>query len=232
MGRFSGINRALVPAAAGTFHFSSFERAAPQRFVGRSGVVVARTGAVISAAKGARTITGCTRLGIMPSHLLAILHSLPPGTGVRTLQRVDIAQRVLGCVTSSIANVYPAVLSNTKALNVALSPEVFEEGRALIRRELDREETSDVLLAYGMQLPTGPNRHDFRAQLDWVAAELGERKLRVWLFGGRPSHPSRWHRQVSRERPGSTVEACAAEFLVQHHPERSIGSALNEAVRS
>lgn len=166
----------------------------------------------------------------MPSHLLAILHSLPPGSGTRTLQRVDIAQRVLGCATSAIANVYPAVLPNTKALSGELSMKVFDEGRALIRRELDREETSDVLLAYGVQLPTGSSRDVFRAQLDWVAAELEDRQLRVWLFGGRPSHPSRWHRLVSRERPGSTVEASAAEFLVQHHPERSVGAASHELV--
>ncbi|MBS3179178.1 MULTISPECIES: hypothetical protein [unclassified Pseudoclavibacter] len=168
----------------------------------------------------------------MPSHLLAILHSLPPGTGVRTLQRVDIAQQVLGCATSAIVNVYPAVLPNTKALSVELSTEVFDQGRELIRRELDREETSDVLLAYGVQLPTGANRLVFRAQLDWIAAELEKSNLRVWLFGGRPSHPSRWHRQVSRERPGSTVEATAAEFLVRHDPERAVGAASHLAVRS
>lgn len=152
----------------------------------------------------------------MPSHLLAILHSLPMGSGVRTLRRVEIAQQALGCRSSSVVNVYPAILPDSNALNDESSPETFDRGRELIRQALDLEATSDVLLAYGIQLPTGASRHAYRAQIDWISGELASRSVRVWAFGGRPSHPSRWHRVVSREYPGSSVEARASEFLVRH----------------
>lgn len=152
----------------------------------------------------------------MPSHLLAILHSLPVGSGVRTLRRVEIAQQALGCRSSSIVNVFPAVLPDSNALNDEVSTDTFDRGRELIRQALDLEATSDVLLAYGIQLPTGANRLAYRAQIDWISGELASRSVRVWSFGGRPAHPSRWHRVVSREHPGSSVEARAAEFLVRH----------------
>ncbi|GAA5090774.1 hypothetical protein GCM10025760_16880 [Microbacterium yannicii] len=150
----------------------------------------------------------------MVSHLLAILHSLPVGSGLRTTRRVEIAQRALECDSSSIVNMYPAELSDSNALNGQVTTDTLARGRELIQRELDSGAISDVLLAYGVQLPTGPIRREYRAQVDWVSAELERRRLRVWSFGGRPTHPSRWHRLVSRVHPGSSVESRAAEFLL------------------
>ncbi|WP_438354647.1 DUF1643 domain-containing protein [Microbacterium sp. CJ88] len=151
----------------------------------------------------------------MASHLLAILHSLPVGTGLRTTRRVEIAQRALGCDSFSIVNVYPAALTDSNALSLQSASATFARGRELILRELEMGSASDVLLAYGVQLPTGPIRHEYRAQTHWLTEELECRNLRVWSFGGRPSHPSRWHRLVSREHPGSSVESRAGELLVR-----------------
>lgn len=162
-----------------------------------------------------------------PFHLLAILHSLPAGSGVRTLRRVEIAQQALGCRSSSIVNVFPSILPDSNALNDEVSTDTFDRGRELIRQALDLEATSDVLLAYGIQLPTGANRQAYRAQIDWIGRELTSRSVRVWSFGGRPSHPSRWHRVVSREHPGSSVEARAADLLVRHDIRLELAGASN-----
>lgn len=163
----------------------------------------------------------------MRSHLLAILHSLPTGSGVRTLRRVEVARQAIECETSSIVNVYPAELPDSNALNNEVPTTTFDRGRELIRQALDMETTSDVLLAYGIQLPTGANRHAYRAQIDWISGELVSRNVRVWSFGGRPSHPSRWHRVVSREHPGSSVEARAADLLVRHDFRLEVAGASN-----
>lgn len=147
----------------------------------------------------------------MSRNLVAVLHSLPVGTGARTLVRVDTARRVLGLDTFSVANLYPARLASSG--QTADDAAVWAAGRHDVAVEMARVDSADVLLGYGVSLPTGLSRNLHRDQLRWLDALLLASGARAWTFGGRPHHPSRWQRVVYRHRPGATVEETARELL-------------------
>jgi hypothetical protein len=150
------------------------------------------------------------------NHLVAVLHSRPVGTGNATLRRVEIARRALGCDSYSVANLYPTVLPNVNALSSAAADHIWEVGREEIQRELECTRTTDVLLGYGVQLPAGENRQRFRNQLNWLENQLRLTSFRVWTYGGRPSHPSRWQRIAHRKDPAGSVEDLAVALLAPH----------------
>ncbi|MFV9423256.1 hypothetical protein [Microbacterium sp. S1037] len=161
--------------------------------------------------KGMRAGIGI--LMLMNKRLVAVLHSLPVTAGARTLDRVDLARRTLGCSTAIVANLYPATLRNVGALHgITANEKVWQTGRSDILNALNGEAT-DVLLGFGVQLPTGQNRALFKEQLYWLSTELATRELRVWGFGRRPSHPSRWQRLVHREQPGGSLDEFAHQLL-------------------
>lgn len=91
------------------------------------------------------------------------MHSEPPGDGTRTLQRVELARVALECETFSVANLYPTVLPSSNAMSLGTKDEVWEQGKLSILQELNRSDTSDVLLGYGVQSPTGEERFKYRA---------------------------------------------------------------------
>lgn len=165
-------------------------------------------------AVGTRGELAAVRMARVSRHLLAILHSLPPGAGTVTLARIAAAERALGCSTHTVANLLPIRLAGTKAADGFLPPGVWKDGRRGIVSALADPRVSDVLLGYGVSLPSGPNRAAFRAQIGWLTTQLAERSLRVWTFGGLPHHPSRWQRVMHRHRPGSTFEVVAGELFV------------------
>lgn len=147
----------------------------------------------------------------MTGNLVAVLHSLPIGTGARTLARVEIARKVLGFDSLSIANLYPAPIASSGRTTDDAS--VWSAGRRDVARELARVDSMDVLLGYGVSMPTGPSRAMYRAQLEWLEGHIASSRARVWTFGGQPNHPSRWQRITHRHRPGATVEELARELL-------------------
>ena len=150
----------------------------------------------------------------MPTHLVTILHSKPVGDGTRTLRRVAIARDALGCNSVSIANIFPANLADVNALTGYQSEATWERGREEIQQELARDDLTDVLLGYGISLPSGAQREPYRAQLHWLRRTLGTKAARVWVFGHGPTHPSRWQRVVHRHAPRATVAEMARELLV------------------
>ncbi len=162
----------------------------------------------------ARRPAGHAKLSKMSRHLVAVLHSRPPGDGRRTLSRVEIARDTLECGSFSIANLYPRSLSDVTEVSGRSGSDVWSEGRKEIAQALRRPNTTDVLLGYGIQEPTGEQRTHHRAQLAWLNEQLGRGDFRVWTFGGRPTHPSRWQRVVHRHAPGGSVEILAATLLV------------------
>lgn len=151
-----------------------------------------------------------------PTRLVAILHSAPLGDGTRTLRRVETARDFLGCESTTVANLYPAVLPNTNIFPTLDDDQAWEQGRAGIVDALDLDDTVAVLLGYGVRPPAGPQRQNYLRQVEWVEAELAARDIPVWTFGERPAHPSRWHRIVHRESPGETVES-----VIEHHLRRA-----------
>lgn len=153
---------------------------------------------------------------MMPGHLVAILHSLPTGDGSPTLSRVDAVRRVLDCDSSAVTNLYPAPLANVNGLNRHPGePTIWDSGRADIRAALSSTVLTDVLLGYGVQVPSGEARELFREQLAWLSRELEPLLVRIWTFGGRPTHPSRWQRVSHRHHPGAPVDEVAAMLLTQ-----------------
>lgn len=148
-----------------------------------------------------------------PTRLVAILHSPPLGKGTRTLRRVEVARNFLGCDATTIANLYPSALPNTNTFSALDDDPVWEQGRAGILDALNLDDTTTVLLGYGVSPPTGRQRQSYLRQVKWVEEVLATRAIPVWTFGGRPAHPSRWHRIVHRESPGETVESVIAHHL-------------------
>lgn len=159
----------------------------------------------------------------MSRHLVAILHSQPLGDGRRTLQRVELARSSLSCTSYSVANLYPAPLADVNAMADFENRDTWQLGRDEVTRAVSRADTTDVLLGYGVQFPTGVNRRRFREQLDWLAEELAARPMRVWTFGGRPTHPSRWQRVVHQHKPGASVDELASVLLAPFALDRGNG---------
>lgn len=149
----------------------------------------------------------------MTKTLVAVLHSLPATSGARTRDRVDLARRTLGCSSVVIANLYPAQLAGVTALHsLESAASVWAAGRQEISSALAGGAT-DVLLGFGVQTPNGVNRAPYVAQLQWLRGELAGRQVRLWGFGRRPAHPSRWQRLVHREQPGGSLELYASTLL-------------------
>jgi hypothetical protein len=149
------------------------------------------------------------------AHLVAILHSLPIGAGERTKSRIEIARRALSCSSATVANLYPARLADVNAIGGS-GDEIWALGRGEIGRELRRPDTTDVLLGFGVQEPSGEARRSFRLQLQWLGCALESSDARVWVYGDRPTHPSRWQRVAHRYSSGRSVEALAPTLLAPY----------------
>ncbi|RYF49420.1 MAG: hypothetical protein EOO27_33660 [Comamonadaceae bacterium] len=76
-------------------------------------------------------------------------------------------------------------------------------------------EASAVLLAYGISPPTGPARHHFRQQVNWLEVEIKKLSLPVYWVGGAPRHPSRWQRYTFRTFSGEAFFEALGRALVE-----------------
>jgi len=147
-----------------------------------------------------------------------VLHSEPAGSGALTLGRVELACNALNFASFTVANLYPAVLPNTNTFPKIKDDPVWASGRDRILDFLDAESTEAVLLGYGVSPPSGVQRRNYLNQVSWLSDELRRRSVEVWTFGGRTSHPSRWHRHVHKQAPGKSVEESARLFLTRFEP--------------
>lgn len=132
--------------------------------------------------------------------LVAVLSNPPLTDGQRTLRRVQLAAEMLGFEDATIANLFAVPSHSTGAIaTLGATEEGWAAARAPLEAALDR--STGVLLAYGATSPTGPARHNFRAQVQWLHLYLGARALPTWRVGDGPRHPSRWQRWTSRAHP-------------------------------
>lgn len=146
-----------------------------------------------------------------PKHMVAILHSPPRTSGSRTLARVALASRLLNCQSNQVVNLYVHDTNDVTDLNSESHLADWLGARMKIEDALFAQNTTDVLLGYGVQVPTGEGRAHTAEQLKWLSHSLAQTHCRVWTVGGRPTHPSRWQRVTHRERPGEEfVEALRA----------------------
>jgi hypothetical protein len=133
--------------------------------------------------------------------LIAILASPPTTSGERTRLRVEKASIYLGCSGTSIVNLFPLPTYRTGDIS-RLGENVRDwlDARAPIEREL--RNASAVLLAYGLDKPSGPARSHHRDQTQWLESILVRTGLPLYQVGNGPRHPSRWQRWTNSAHPG------------------------------
>ena len=134
-----------------------------------------------------------------------------------------MVRRSLACTSASIANIFDAQLGSTGDLRESTDFDAWQRARTGILRELSVSNPSDVLLAYGVQPPSGEHRRYFHDQVRWLESVLADTVLRVWTVGNRAYHPSRWQRLTSRLVPVSELETGVGALLARRPlaPSRS-----------
>lgn len=158
-------------------------------------------------------------------HLTAILSNPPTTSGIRTLNRVDLARRILGFESFSVANLFPLATYRTRELSqFGLTDTPWRMARENLFDSLGK--TDAVLLAYGVEEPLGAARRYFRAQVNWLESEVNSRNLPLHRFGPRPLHPSRWQRHTNRVYPGIGFEE-AARYVLLNPPGPYVGAESN-----
>jgi hypothetical protein len=133
----------------------------------------------------------------------ALLMNPPTGKGLATHRHLAGALQSTGCDEYQIANLLIQASSSFDDLEVIGAD---EEGWFRARGEIQGllSSSEEVLLGWGLARPTGAAGANFHRQVEWVWRELHQsRHQRVWLVGGQPRHPSRWHQYVS-DRYGRT----------------------------
>ncbi|GAA3144390.1 hypothetical protein GCM10010530_75040 [Kribbella aluminosa] len=152
--------------------------------------------------------------------LLAVLANPPLATsGQRTLNRVSLAARLIGCDDVVVGNLFPIASKDVTALGTlgADSDQWLAARDGLLRLLLGAD---DVLLGWGRAEPAGAARIHHRSQIQWLMTELESRSLQVWTVGGEPRHPSRWQRHTCRAYPGRPFGSALAAALLAGLPAR------------
>lgn len=138
-----------------------------------------------------------------PGTVLLVLMSNPPlnTTGDRTRRRVELVRELLEVEETMTANLFSIPTYRTGGIAEAgKEPQGWLDARPVLGDAI--EKANAVLLAYGGQEPTGPARSNFRDQVAWMRAAIDARGASVWTIGGRPLHPTRWHRHTHAQYPG------------------------------
>jgi hypothetical protein len=152
--------------------------------------------------------------------LLAVLANPPLATsGLRTLSRVKLAARVIGCGEVGVGNLFSAASKDVTELTVlGVRPDSWLDARAGLLREICAAD--DVLLGWGCTEPCGEARLHHRSQVGWLMGVLESQSAQVWTVGGLPRHPSRWQRYTAREYPGREFVSALAASLRAGLPMR------------
>ena len=148
--------------------------------------------------------------------LLAICTSPPKTSGIRTLNRVESARKVLRFEYVRLANMFPFPTQSSgelKTLGVRKDPWMISRDEIQSGVSL----ADGILLAYGTSAPTGPARHHWREQIAWLFRTLEPTDIPVWSVSDEPRHPSRWHRHTFREHPGMPFDDALSLVLKKRH---------------
>ena len=145
--------------------------------------------------------------------LLAVLLNPPARTaGVRSRNAVTRAARVLGHDRVVFANLCAIATPTVVELNG-----LGCEGWDLARSELEPllAETSAVIAGWGVAGLVGEAARRMREQVAWLSRRAGDAGIRgLWMVGGEPRHPSRWHQYVS-DKYGRTTGGTFEERIAQ-----------------
>lgn len=143
--------------------------------------------------------------------LVAVLLNPPEGEGKRTVTHLQVVRDCLNCDVVQIVNLYPHATKDLAGLGrVAGDAKDWIEQRHVISMAL--RQADEVLLGWGVSLPTGAARAQMIAQVGWAIDELQTLGVVPWVVGDGPRHPSRWHQYVS-DRHGRTSGGPLAERI-------------------
>ena len=145
--------------------------------------------------------------------LVAVLLNPPEHTsGIRSRNAVARAAAVLGHGEVRIVNLCSEPTASVAELH-HVDRVSWERARSELRGALTGAKA--VLGAWGV---AGPARRDLQAQIDWLYGQALQVGIeRVWMVGGEPRHPSRWHQYVSDKymrTTGGSFEERLAQVLV------------------
>jgi hypothetical protein len=153
----------------------------------------------------------------MTRPMVALLLNPPSTTsGVRTTNAVSLAGALLGFTSVEIINLFSTSSPTVVELNSVFDGDWL--GRRAQVREVLRQ-SAGLLGAWGVSGMTGlagaERESRARSILD-EARSLGFRQ--IWMVGGQPRHPSRWHQYVSDKHArthGGTFDERLRQVMVQ-----------------
>jgi len=165
-----------------------------------------------------RILKGPTTTGRLAGSRLAVILSSPPvRAGRRTRDRVNSLAKLLEVDSYEMANIFAFATTDVNqitTLGASMAP--WLQARRPI---LDALRVSNaVLLAYGVSEPCGVARANCRQQISWLWEAIDSAGIsKVFTVGGRPYHPSRWHRLCAKEDPPrrGTVAEQARDLIVR-----------------
>jgi len=126
---------------------------------------------------------------------VAVLLNPPSLTsGTRSRNAVAHAATVLGCENVQLVNLCSASTPIVELND--LRGDEWEEARESLEVALLH---ADVLLAgWGVAGMSGYSKRSLTSQVDWLLRRAQNRGFdSVWMVGGEPRHPSRWHQYVA-----------------------------------
>jgi hypothetical protein len=146
--------------------------------------------------------------------LLAVLLNPPRSTpGTRTRNAVERAGRVLGFESVKIANLCSVATPTVVELNKLGDSGRWHQAREQLTGAL--RDAEGLLAGWGVAGLSGGAQRARQAQVDWLYSRAREVGIEtIWMVGGEPRHPSRWHQFVS-DKYGRTSGGTFEERLEQ-----------------
>lgn len=148
---------------------------------------------------------------------MAVLSNPSITSGARTLARVRLASDLLDFGEFNVANLFSLPSRSTREIQqLGRLSDPWITARRSITQHL--QGAGGVLLAYGLERPSGPAGEWHQAQVAWLTATIKALELPQFWFSGGPRHPSRWQRRTSRRWPTLAFpDAVALELTPTNH---------------
>jgi hypothetical protein len=136
-------------------------------------------------------------LSIERNLLVAVLLNRPQSSsGARTRNAVAAAAQILGYRSVEVVNLYSEATSSMTELNLSATIDGWLEAREELADALAR--ATGLLGGWGVAGLSGRTLRDQNKQVEWLRAEAVRAGIsNIWMVGGEPRHPSRWHQFVS-----------------------------------
>ena len=144
----------------------------------------------------------------------ALLMNPPSGNGEQTKRHLTIAQELLGCKQTEIANLLAiATVSTSQVRSAGADWSAWEAARPTLESVI---RNCDVLLiGWGVAVQGPDARRNFVRQVEWVFEMISRAgHNEYWRVGAQPRHPSLWHQFVS-DRHGRTIGGTFSERIGQ-----------------